>query len=431
MSMLCLLTGLISYRSRPFLHSSHRPVVQRAGGAGESASPFGRWVAGAANKAEALNPPRRKPTFELSRLLATQASRLLLPRIICGDPTAKTDITLASTYVPPQSLPSLFHSTTACGGCVRMEDQVDPAVKPERTTPGAAPVPAPGTATASRSSAPRVRLSCEACRQRKVKCDKLSPCTSCVRLGFQCVPVERARLPRGRTRKTPEHAHGSDKELAERVAKLEQLLKQVAAERDAGSHPEEPPRSTVTSTVTEHSFETKMADVETWRTQNPEPNTFVLSHRPRPSTTYMASSFWEDIMQQVSTLFDLDPVLHSEGFIFCIPRSKLIFQHRHKNFVPSWMTAWKLKRKRKRPGVNPASGPPLSAHQRPRTACLAHLSRTRDSLLRPRQDGNYVRSICTMSIQSSRSYIGLRCGRFFATTNLILTTNLTIMRPTR
>jgi hypothetical protein len=200
-----------------------------------------------------------------------------------------------------------------------MEDQVDPAVKPERTTPGEAPAPAPGTATASRSSAPRVRLSCEACRQRKVKCDKLSPCTSCVRLGFQCVPVERARLPRGRTRKTPEHAHGSDKELAERVAKLERLLKQVAAERDAGSHPEEPPRSTVTSTVTEHSFENKMADVETWRTQNPEPNTFVLPHRPRPSTTYMASSFWEDIMQQVSTLFEFDPALHSEGFICYVP----------------------------------------------------------------------------------------------------------------
>jgi hypothetical protein len=85
------------------------------------------------------------------------------------------------------------------------------------------------------------------------------------------------------------------------VAKLEQLLKQVAAERNAGPRPEEPPRSTATSTVTEHSFDTKMADVETWRVQNSEPNTFVLPHRPRPSTTYMASSFWEDIMQQVST----------------------------------------------------------------------------------------------------------------------------------
>lgn len=188
-----------------------------------------------------------------------------------------------------------------------MEDRADLTVKPEGTAPSAAPSYSAGAATAPRSSAPRVRLSCEACRQRKVKCDKLSPCTSCVRLGFVCVPVERARLPRGRTRKPPERAHGSDKELADRVAKLEQLLKQVAAERDAGSHAEELRRSTTTST--EHSLETKMADVETWRAQNSQPNTFDLPHRPRPSTTYLASSFWEDIMQQVSTLFEPDPCI--------------------------------------------------------------------------------------------------------------------------
>lgn len=180
-----------------------------------------------------------------------------------------------------------------------MEDQADRVVKSEGTVPSAPPTYSAGTAAPSRSSALRVRLSCEACRQRKVKCDKLSPCTSCVRLGFVCVPVERARLPRGRTRRPSERTHGSDKELADRVAKLEQLLKQVAAERDAISHREEPPRPTPAST--EHNLETKMAEVETWRAQNTQRNTIVLPHRPRPSTTYLASSFWEDIMQQVST----------------------------------------------------------------------------------------------------------------------------------
>lgn len=175
------------------------------------------------------------------------------------------------------------------------EDLADPAVQPERPS------------TQSRPSAPRVRLSCEACRQRKVRCDKLSPCTSCVRLGFVCVPVERARLPRGRTRRPPERAGHTDKELADRVAKLEQLLRKVAAERDdRPAKVEDAPPSAVPSTSagsehTEQSFESKMADIESWRDQHVQPSaTMTLPHRPRPTTTYLASSFWEDIMQQVS-----------------------------------------------------------------------------------------------------------------------------------
>ncbi|KAF4200324.1 hypothetical protein CNMCM8927_003502 [Aspergillus lentulus] len=40
-------------------------------------------------------------------------------------------------------------------------------------------------------------LSCELCRKRKVKCDKLDPCTNCVSSGVVCAPVHRPRLPRG------------------------------------------------------------------------------------------------------------------------------------------------------------------------------------------------------------------------------------------
>jgi hypothetical protein len=96
-----------------------------------------------------------------------------------------------------------------------------------------------------------------------------------------------------------------NKELIDRVTKLEQLLKHVAAGRDVESLVEKTPQSTTAST--DDSLETKMTDVETWRTENAQPNMFVLPHRSRPSTTYMASSFWEDIMQQVSTLFEFDP----------------------------------------------------------------------------------------------------------------------------
>ncbi|KAJ5669680.1 hypothetical protein N7462_010750 [Penicillium macrosclerotiorum] len=177
-----------------------------------------------------------------------------------------------------------------------MGDRVDPAIESDRLTE-APPAIQP------RFPAPRVRLSCEACRQRKVKCDKQSPCTSCTRLGFVCVPVERARLPRGRTRKAPERAGSSDKELVDRVAKLEQLLKQVAAERD--SRPQVEPPSYAAEANTERSLDNKMADVETWRDQHAQPGagtTLTLTHRPRPATSYLGSSFWEDIMQQTQDL---------------------------------------------------------------------------------------------------------------------------------
>ncbi|KAH7157300.1 hypothetical protein B0J13DRAFT_167752 [Dactylonectria estremocensis] len=42
------------------------------------------------------------------------------------------------------------------------------------------------------------QLSCELCRERKVKCDKLSPCSNCVSSRTACVPTYRQRLPRGR-----------------------------------------------------------------------------------------------------------------------------------------------------------------------------------------------------------------------------------------
>jgi hypothetical protein len=86
-----------------------------------------------------------------------------------------------------------------------------------------------------RAPRPVVRLSCEMCRQRKTRCDRQAPCSSCLRLGVPCSPVERPRLPRGRHR--PEANEGStyvqspilgshstrEADLQSRVAQLERL----------------------------------------------------------------------------------------------------------------------------------------------------------------------------------------------------------------
>lgn len=163
------------------------------------------------------------------------------------------------------------------------------------------PVGQAGT-THSRSSAPRVRLTCEACRQRKVKCDKSSPCTSCQRLGLVCVPVERARLPRGRTRK-PERIVGSDKELSERVARLEKLLKKVANEReDELQIASTVPVPTYSYTQQQSAAEASNAGPNIRQDQNDNLPATGQPHLPRPSTAYVGGPFWEDIMQQVSLL---------------------------------------------------------------------------------------------------------------------------------
>ncbi|KAI1473201.1 uncharacterized protein F4812DRAFT_455015 [Daldinia caldariorum] len=72
------------------------------------------------------------------------------------------------------------------------------------------------------------QLSCELCRKRKVKCDKLNPCSNCVKADVVCVPIHRKRLPRGR------HTHprsfptcNTGDELMSRIRNLETLASNI------------------------------------------------------------------------------------------------------------------------------------------------------------------------------------------------------------
>lgn len=91
------------------------------------------------------------------------------------------------------------------------------------------------------------RLSCELCRERKVRCDKAIPhCTNCVKAGKTCVPVYRKRHSRGRH--TPRRHLGTQAEqiapaastvlqpseedgLQDRVRRLECLINDMNRER--------------------------------------------------------------------------------------------------------------------------------------------------------------------------------------------------------
>ncbi len=79
--------------------------------------------------------------------------------------------------------------------------------------------------------APPAQLTCETCKRRKVKCDKLRPCTSCTKAGIQCVAVERPRLPRGRSAKKKKRPQEEPPSLSGRVSMLEELIQSLLNSR--------------------------------------------------------------------------------------------------------------------------------------------------------------------------------------------------------
>ena len=103
-------------------------------------------------------------------------------------------------------------------------------------------------ATTSRSGQTKTppQLSCEGCvrivvptatitvltlpqKARKVKCDKLDPCTNCSSSGTTCVPIYRMRLPRGRHARPRNNSDARstisvEEDVNERLRRLEALV---------------------------------------------------------------------------------------------------------------------------------------------------------------------------------------------------------------
>ncbi|KAL5394973.1 hypothetical protein PMIN02_004531 [Paraphaeosphaeria minitans] len=69
---------------------------------------------------------------------------------------------------------------------------------------------------------PKPRLACQQCKQRKIRCDKGTPCSACSRSGLSCHVIQRARLPRGKTAK----ARSANINIETRIARIEQLLEE-------------------------------------------------------------------------------------------------------------------------------------------------------------------------------------------------------------
>ncbi|KAI9789147.1 MAG: hypothetical protein M1833_002764 [Piccolia ochrophora] len=73
--------------------------------------------------------------------------------------------------------------------------------------------------------------SCNLCRRRKVKCDRADPCSHCTRIGAVCVFSAPSGAPRGRQG----GRRKGDSELLDRIAKLENLVKDFEVVLPGGS----------------------------------------------------------------------------------------------------------------------------------------------------------------------------------------------------
>ncbi|KAI5458808.1 hypothetical protein BGZ63DRAFT_338983, partial [Mariannaea sp. PMI_226] len=147
------------------------------------------------------------------------------------------------------------------------------------------------------------QLSCELCRDRKVKCDKLDPCTYCVSHGVECKPVQRLRLPRGRHAPRSKHmARGNDgisEDLKQRIHNLEGLINDMRA------------KSTETETLLLSQVANER-EMQTVQTNHPPHNegageghafssTSSESHIP----TQRPETFWENLAAEVNGLRDV------------------------------------------------------------------------------------------------------------------------------
>lgn len=143
-------------------------------------------------------------------------------------------------------------SGSSAAACVDLSNMTSTSQPP-------APEPAATANTASQSRGPGVKqdYSCVLCKQRKVRCDRLNPCSSCVRAGVSCLPG--VRQPYKRRRK---HTQGTDQKRTQASERTHGLYSTPSRTLDRTSSPEEsrPQRQVPTFGQYEHPLPARTDD---------------------------------------------------------------------------------------------------------------------------------------------------------------------------
>lgn len=127
-----------------------------------------------------------------------------------------------------------------------------------------------------------IRLACQACQRKKIKCDRYFPCGQCTRSNLQCMPSTR----KPRARHTGKRA--LDSELRNRILKLENLVESLSGE--------------VTTGIGASQADTPDHDDSTG---DAEPTAAEPARKASVTVEkYMGSQFWSSLTNEVSALRD-------------------------------------------------------------------------------------------------------------------------------
>ena len=132
------------------------------------------------------------------------------------------------------------------------------------------------------------QLSCETCKERKVRCDKQDPCYACKATAIVCKPVYRKRLVRGRHIQT---LVAENKDLHQHVARLEQA---VANQNNV--HTRASPTQ-VSELLPRHTPGTSSIPAS-----HLQPNICRPTRKQTASPGYLASDFWAGLADKVNAL---------------------------------------------------------------------------------------------------------------------------------
>ncbi|KAF4980440.1 hypothetical protein FZEAL_3556 [Fusarium zealandicum] len=181
--------------------------------------------------------------------------------------------------------------------------------------PGSASVPENNASSAIPSS--KVR-SCVVCRSRKVRCDKLSPCSNCRRANIPCVVPSNDRPPRwarrlGRVANTaytpgqdPSHGsgvHQGNGQMMERVRNLESLVKELRGQLDqANITPSPTGGSSVDGTSSPETKRDGVSPSSTSTTSDAQKHFGRLVLQDTSHSRYVASGFWSRISDELDGL---------------------------------------------------------------------------------------------------------------------------------
>ncbi|KAM3452643.1 hypothetical protein MY3296_004381 [Beauveria thailandica] len=146
---------------------------------------------------------------------------------------------------------------------------------------------------------PRV-LACVLCQHRKIKCDRSTPCSNCLKAGVTCTPSTPAPA---RKRRRP------NQDLQERLARCEELLKQYAT---AGSPPSttsnpNPPPLPAPSATTPSSSRKEAVDTPSSATTDsqalPQPRYKIIQEDG--VSRFMDSRIWGTVIEELQAMRSL------------------------------------------------------------------------------------------------------------------------------